>query len=106
MPGTSTRKSNARKSAKAAKSKAVTGSTKAGLIFPVGRINRMIKQGRYSERFGIGAGVFLAATLEYLASEMLEMAGEAANEAGKKVITPRHLQLAVRNDEELCKLMA
>lgn len=48
----------------------------------------------------------MAAVLEYLSVEILEMAGEAAKEAGKKVITPRHLQLAVRNDEELNKMMA
>ena len=48
----------------------------------------------------------MAATLEYLVCEILELAGNAAKEAGKKTIAPKHLQLAVRNDEELAKLMA
>ena len=48
----------------------------------------------------------MAAVLEYMACEILELAGQAANEAGMKTIKPRHLQLAVRNDEELAKLMA
>lgn len=93
-------------SAKTPKVKAKSDSTKAGLIFPVGRIGRFFKQGRYSERFGRGAAVFAAATLEYLVCEILELAGNAAQEQGKKTIQPRHLQLAVRNDEELAKLMA
>ena len=83
-----------------------TSSSRADLIFPVGRINRMIKQGRYSDSTGKNAGVFMAAILEYLTCEILELAGNAAAENKKKTITPRHLQLALRNDEELNKLMA
>lgn len=48
-------------------------SARAGLAFPVGRIARMLKTGRYSERVGIGAPVFLAAVLEYLVAEILEV---------------------------------
>ena len=48
----------------------------------------------------------MAAVLEYITCEILELAGNAAEEHGKKTIAPRHLQLAVRNDEELAKLMA
>ena len=66
----------------------------------------MIKQGRYSDSTGKNAGVFMAAILEYLTCEILELAGNAAAENKKKTITPRHLQLALRNDEELNKLMA
>ena len=99
-------KQSSKQSSKKPKSKNTSGSEKSGLIFPVGRISRFFKQGRYSERFGKGAAVFTAATLEYLVCEILELAGNAAKEQGKKTIQPRHLQLAVRNDEELAKLMA
>ncbi|WCJ43116.1 Histone H2A [Euphorbia peplus] len=85
--------------------KAVTKSTKAGLQFPVGRIARYLKKGRYAIRYGAGAPVYLAAVLEYLAAEVLELAGNAARDNKKNRINPRHVQLAVRNDDELGKLL-
>ncbi|MCL7023646.1 hypothetical protein MKW94_011179 [Papaver nudicaule] len=72
-------------------SKSVSRSSKAGLQFPVGRIARFLKAGKYAERVGAGAPVYLSAVLEYLAAE-------------KNRIVPRHIQLAVRYDEELSKL--
>eukprot|EP00246_Nothoceros_aenigmaticus_P018449 TRINITY_DN9642_c0_g1_i1.p1 TRINITY_DN9642_c0_g1~~TRINITY_DN9642_c0_g1_i1.p1 ORF type:complete len:140 (-),score=20.32 TRINITY_DN9642_c0_g1_i1:433-852(-) len=86
-------------------SKPVSRSTKAGLQFPVGRIARFLKAGKYAERVGAGAPVYLAAVLEYLAAEVLELAGNAARDNKKNRIVPRHIQLAVRNDEELGKLL-
>jgi histone H2A len=74
-------------------------------MFPVGRINRMMKAGRYAERVGAGAPVYLAAVLEYLTSEILELSIQAAQDNKRNRITPRHITLAVRNDEELNKLI-
>ena len=89
--------------------KSKTRSTRAGLQFPVGRIHRYLKRGNYSERVGAGAPVYLAAVLEYLTAEILELAGNAGNAAreNKKLrINPRHLQLAIRNVDELDTLLA
>ena len=89
-----------------AKSKAKTRSFRAGLQFPVGRVHRYLKRGNYAERIGAGAPVYLAAVLEYLSAEILELAGNAARDNKKTRINPRHLQLAIRNDEELNKLLS
>ena len=82
-----------------------SSASKAGLQFPVGRVHRHIKLGRYASRIGAGAPVYLAAVLEYMAAEVLELAGNAARDNKKTRIVPRHIQLAVRNDEELNKLL-
>ena len=87
------------------KSKSKSRSSRAGLQFPVGRIHRHLKKGNYGKRVGAGAPVYLAAVLEYLAAEVLELAGNAAKDSKKSRVVPRHIQLAVRNDEELAKLM-
>lgn len=79
-------------------------SSRAGLQFPVGRISRLMRKGRYGARVGAGAPVFLAAVMEYLTAEVLELAGNASKDLKKKRITPRHLTLAIRGDEELDKL--
>ena len=90
---------------KTAGKKAVSRSSKAGLQFPVGRIARYLKKGKYASRVGAGAPVYLAAVLEYLTAEVLELSGNAARDNKKSRIVPRHIQLAVRNDEELSKLL-
>ncbi|KAI8911518.1 histone H2A.x-like protein [Gorgonomyces haynaldii] len=94
-------KSGGDKSKSATKSR----SSRAGLQFPVGRVHRLLRKGNYAQRVGAGAPVYLAAVLEYLAAEILELAGNAARDNKKTRIIPRHLQLAIRNDEELNKLL-
>ncbi|XP_025952072.1 histone H2A isoform X1 [Dromaius novaehollandiae] len=93
------------KSGGKARAKAKSRSSRAGLQFPVGRVHRLLRKGNYAERVGAGAPVYLAAVLEYLSAEILELAGNAARDNKKTRIIPRHLQLAIRNDEELNKLL-
>jgi histone H2A len=88
------------------RTKAKTRSSRAGLQFPVGRMHRLLRKGNYAQRVGAGAPVYLAAVLEYLSAEILELAGNAARDNKKTRIIPRHLQLAIRNDEELNKLLS
>lgn len=80
-------------------------SSRAGIQFPVGRIHRKLKEGKFAGRVGATAPVFLAATLEYLCAEILELAGNAAQDDRKQRIIPRHLLLAMKNDDELNELL-
>jgi len=82
-----------------------TRSSRAGLQFPVGRIARYMKQGGFAQRVGGGAPVYLASVLEYLTAELLELAGNAAKDNKKQRIVPRHVMLAVKNDDELGRLL-
>ena len=82
-----------------------TKSSKAGLPFPVARLGGFLKKGRYAKRIGAGAPVYMAAVLEYLTAELLELSGNAAKDNKKTRIVPRHIQLAVKNDEELNKFV-
>nr|1U35_C Chain C, H2A histone family [Homo sapiens]1U35_G Chain G, H2A histone family [Homo sapiens]2F8N_G Chain G, Core histone macro-H2A.1 [Homo sapiens] len=87
------------------KSTKTSRSAKAGVIFPVGRMLRYIKKGHPKYRIGVGAPVYMAAVLEYLTAEILELAVNAARDNKKGRVTPRHILLAVANDEELNQLL-
>ena len=77
------------------KVKAKSRSSRAGLQFPVGRIHRLLRKGNYAQRVGAGAPVYLAAVMEYLAAEILEMAGNVARDNKKTRIIPIHLQVNI-----------
>lgn len=86
--------------------KAMTRSAKAGVQFPVGRVHRKLKSYlAANSRTGGTSAVYLAAVMEYLSAEVLELAGNVAKDVKTKRITPRHLQLAIRGDEELDALI-
>ena len=68
-------KGTVRRSGDGSKKAVVSRSTKSGTVMPVGRLHSMLKRGRYAERIGGSAGVFMAAVLEYLTAEVIELAG-------------------------------
>eukprot|EP00798_Chlamydomonas_sp_ICE-L_P010089 gene10088-7984_t len=73
------------------KKRPMSRSARAGLQFPVGRIHRLLKMGVSANgRVGATAAVYTAAILVV---------------DNVKRITPRHLQLAIRGDEELDTLI-
>ena len=82
-------------------------SAKAGLIFPVGRVGSMLRKGQYARRVGASGAVYLAAVLEYLTAELLELSAKTVLGQKKptKRVTPRAMTLAVRHDEDLGALL-
>eukprot|EP01084_Bolivina_argentea_P002196 4053_1 len=82
------------------KGKSISQSRRAGLTMPVGRLRRYMRRGRYAGRVGKLGAVYLASVLEYCVAEVLELAGNAAKDNKRRRITPRHILLAIRGDEE------
>ncbi|KAF8290307.1 putative histone H2A [Trypanosoma cruzi] len=82
-------------------------SAKAGLIFPVGRVGSLLRRGQYARRIGASGAVYMAAVLEYLTAELLELSVKAASQQAKKPkrLTPRTVTLAVRHDDDLGMLL-
>jgi len=89
---------------KASQTSPVKASTKAGLQFSVARTNNLLRR-NISLRVGDTAPVYLAAVLEYLAAEVLELAGIRSKNEHMKTIMPRHIKEVVVEDEELHRLM-
>ncbi|XP_064600790.1 core histone macro-H2A.1-like isoform X2 [Liolophura sinensis] len=85
--------------------KSTSRSSRAGVLFPVGRMLRYLKRDTHHYRIGAGSPVYMAAVIEYLTAEILELAGNAARDNKKGRVTPRHILLAVANDEELHQLL-
>ena len=83
--------------------KRVSNSFRAGLVFPVGRIGRYMRNGKYCARTGMGAPIMLAAVMEFLCAEVLEISGEVCKGSKKKRITSRHIEIAVRSDRDFEK---
>lgn len=80
-------------------------SDKAGVTFPCSKIRRSIKGKGYTTRIGEGVDVYIAAVLEYVATEIFQFAGEYAKDDKRKRIKPKDIYRAIRDDEEMCKLL-
>ena len=91
-----------KKSTKAIKNQSVSG--KSGLQFPVSRVKRLIKDGRYAERISLTTPVFVAGILESIATDILVAAAHAAQDQKKTRIAPSHIQLAIQTDHDLASL--
>ena len=100
-----TKKKNRNMSGKGKGKGKSSSSSKAGLQLPVARIGRYMRKCQTSNRLGSAAPVYMAAVMEYMCAEILELAGNAAHDNKRTRITPRHITMAIRYDDELNKLM-
>ena len=78
-------------------------SAQKGTKFSAGRIATYCKNGRYAERIGAGAPIFVAGVMEYLVFEILELAAAEAKKDKKQRINPQHIMMAIKHDDELAK---
>jgi len=85
--------------------KHVSVSEQSGILFPVGRIHSWLKKGLFTERVGNKTAIYMAAVLEYIASEILELAGNSATDNKRQTITPRDIAIIMMHDEELNDLL-
>ena len=87
------------------KKKSKSRAEKAGIVFPVSKFNRHLRESGRTKRVGAGAPVYLAAVLEYAAAEILELSGQVLDGSKRKRITPQDVMKSIRNDEELNQLL-
>lgn len=83
----------------------VRRSQRAGITFPIGRVYTQMKKGKFAARVSGGAPVYLASVLEYLAKELMDISGKSAKDDKKTRVTPRHINVAMRNDIEFRDLL-
>lgn len=83
----------------------ISRSKRAGIILPVGRFNRHLHEKRYAPRIAESASVYLAAAIEYVLGEVLELAGNTTLLEKRRRLTARDIMKAVRRDEELDELV-
>ena len=84
----------------------VTLSKRAGLKMPVGRIRRMISDGKYVGRMSMSAPLALSAILEFLIDDIIEAAANQAKNKNKKRIVPRHIMQGIRKDQDLDSMLS
>ena len=103
MPGKQANKKYSRGRGRGKGTTSISQSLRAGITFPVGRVGRLLRKDK-NIRVALDAPVCLAAVLEYLTAEILELAGNICLSKKKKLITPRHIVLALQDDDELRRL--
>lgn len=75
-------------------------ASRAKLIISPARVGKFLTAPRKSQ----GAKIYLAAVIDYLLLEILDISGDKARQAKRVRITSRHLMLTVKTDEELKSL--
>ncbi|XP_049728864.1 histone H2A-Bbd type 2/3-like [Elephas maximus indicus] len=68
------------------------------LIFSASHVAHLLREGHYAQRLSSSAPVFLAAILKCLTAKILELAGNEAQNSGRRLVTPELVDMAVHNN--------
>jgi histone H2A len=83
------------------KTKSKSRNEKAGLTIPISRVAGIMKREGGTKRVGGSAPVYMSAVAEYVAAELLAVAGNNTIKHKRKRITPEDIAVAIRSDREL-----
>ena len=75
------------------------------MTFPVGRIGRLIRDKYRNLRVSVDTPVYVAAVLEYLCAEIVEISGFHCLDSKKKIIKPTHIEIPIRKDKDFARLL-
>lgn len=75
--------------------------TRAGLIFNVTRIEKLMMIGISLNRKNKMSAVYMTAVVEYVCSEILKKSSDVTKLYSKARLTPRHIKLGISNNVEL-----
>jgi len=99
---------NANSGRHASKKAGLTKQARAGLTFPVSRMQSKLKQKKVAMRIGTGASIYMTAVAEHVVNHVLEAAHEHSSAKGDKPrrLTINDLVQAVRTDPDTARLFA
>ena len=91
-------------SGRGTKQNPVPATRRAGIIFPPSLAEKIIRN-NHCGKVGSTASVYLAAVLEYLCAEVLELSGNAVRDMNSSRITARSIATAIELDAEINQLI-
>jgi len=82
---------------------AISRNERAGLIFPVGRVERIArsKHLRSHQRISSTCAVYVTAVLEYVANQVILASQASMEQSDKRVLTPRHFLVGISEHPQL-----
>ena len=78
-------------------------SKRAGVFFSISRCKQFLM--KYNKRIAETAPVYLAAVLEYITAEIVELGGNVTRDNRRSTMKIRDIYLAIENDTELTNMM-
>lgn len=82
-----------------------TKNKRSGVVFPVARLGARLRRVNPGRRISMKAPVYLAGVMQYLTTELLDIASDITRADGRVRITPRDLLHAVSSDVEFENLL-